>query len=67
MRLSKKEQSLFYKKINEIHHQNYYEYRLPSDEYLIDIENKVIITNGNFQRPSINCIVEFAGDNQFIS
>lgn len=66
-RLSKQEQALFYKRIDEIHHQKHQEYRLPSGEYVIDIENKIIITNGEFQRPSIYSIVEFAGYNQLVS
>lgn len=66
-RLSKQEQALFYKRIDEIHHQKYQEYRLPSGKYVIDIENKIIISNGKFQTPSINGIVEFAKYSQLIS
>ena len=58
-RLTKQEQALLYKGIDEIHHQGFWEYQLDNGDYLIDINNKIVISDGNFQKPSIEGIVEF--------
>lgn len=58
-KLTKQEQALLYKGIDEIHHQGFWEYQLDNGDYLIDINNKIVISDGNFQKPSIEGIVEF--------
>ena len=58
-KLSKTEQALLYKAVDEMHLQHFYEYQLPNGDYLIDIENKIIISDGNFDRPSIDGVIEF--------
>ena len=58
-KLSKQEQAMLYKSIDEMHHQGFWEYQTQSGDYVIDINNKIIISDGNFQSPSIEKIVEF--------
>lgn len=59
-KLTKQDQALLYKSIDEIHHQGYWEYQLDNGDYLIDINNKVVISDGAFQKPSIEGVVEFS-------
>lgn len=58
-KLTKQDQALLYKSIDELHHQNYYKYRLDNGDYVIEVNNKIILTDGSFQRPSIEGIVDF--------
>lgn len=57
--LTKQEQAQLYQRVDSLHHSNYTEYRLRNGNYLLDIENKVIETNGNFDSPSVEGYVEF--------
>ena len=57
--LTKQEQAQLYQRVDALHHSNYTEYRLRSGNYLLDIENKVIETNGDFDSPSVEGYVEF--------
>ena len=56
---TKEEKAIFYKTVDEIHHQNYYETKLNNGDYLIDVNNKIIISDGAFNQPSIEGIIEF--------
>lgn len=58
-KLTKQEMAVLYKRVNEINNLNYYETQLPNGDYLINTDNKVIISDGKFQKPSIKGIVEF--------
>lgn len=66
-KLSKEEQAKLYRAIDELHHQDYHKYQLPNGNYLIDVKNKIIETEGQFQRPQIQSIIEFTGFNNQIS
>lgn len=66
-KLSKQEQAIFYRKIDEIHHQDYFAYTLENGDVVLDVENKIIISNGEFDKPSIECIIEFNSDTGKIS
>ncbi len=61
--LSKKEQALLYKHIDELHHQKYYKNKLPNGKYLFVVENKIVVSDGSFQRPSIDGVIEFYAEN----
>lgn len=58
-RLTKQDQAILYRSIDEIHHQGYSKYRLENGDYVIDVNNKIVITDGAFQRPLIKCLIEF--------
>lgn len=55
-----RELTLLYKSVDEINHQEYWEYQLDNGDYLIDVNNKIIISDGKFQKPSIEGIVELS-------
>ena len=58
-KLSKQEQAMLYERIDHMHHLNYTETKLPNGKYLIDIQNKVVITNGSYSSPTVEGVVEF--------
>lgn len=58
-KLTKQDQALLYKAVGEINNQNYYEYQLENGDYLIDVNNKIIISNGDYLKPTIEGVVEF--------
>lgn len=59
-KLTKQDQALLYKAVGEINNQNYYEYQLENGDYVIDINNKIVISNGDYLKPSIESVVEFS-------
>lgn len=59
-KLTKQDQALLYKAVGEINNLNYYEYQLENGDYVIDINNKIVISNGDYLKPSIESVVEFS-------
>ncbi len=57
--LTGEEKSLFYQGISELDSQNYHKHKLPNGNYLLDVGNKLIETNGDYDAPSIESIIEF--------
>lgn len=51
--------TIFYNPIDEIRHQNYYVHTLENGDVILNVENKRIISNGEFNKSSIECIIEF--------
>lgn len=59
-RLTKQEQAMLYAEVSKINNLHYYEHRLPNGDYIIDVKDKIIISDGEHYRPTIKGIVELA-------
>ena len=59
-RLTKQEQAMLYAEVSKINNLHYYEHRLPNGDYIIDVKDKIIISDGEHYQPTIKGIVELA-------
>ena len=57
--INKKDLAIFYKAIADISKRGYYSHRTYNGEYIIESDNKLIFTNGNFEKPNISRVIEF--------
>ncbi len=58
--LAKQEVALFYREIAKINHRGSRNYQMSFDgEYIFDIENKLIYTDGNYSYPTITKVISF--------
>ncbi len=65
--LSKGEVSAFYAKISEMKKQRYPNYKLSKDgEYIFEVGNKLIYSDGDYDYPEITRVVAFNTDNNYL-
>ncbi len=66
--LDRREVAIFYSKISEMRNQNYKNYHSTAEgEYIFEIENKLVVTDGRYKNPKISTVFTFESKNETVN